>query len=491
MDRKLKAFAQLFRKLRHLLRLRAFLSAHTQRVSQHDFLDFILADRPLQPAKIGAIVLALQRLNPLRGNAQRIGYGQSHATAAVVNGQDASGGSHCGDYTSFCISPSHMASNRVLPPGLEQLMPEEAPDNQLAEKELEQRNQRKLNTVLHAGAVAQIVVGCTVILAICYVAKLILVTLLVSVLFAFMLEPVVNLLEKARLPRAAGAFLAVLFMLALMYAGSYFLYGKAMSFVHELPKYSDRIRSHLAHFRQQTTELEKTTQQVFPEDKNAKKPMPVKVENQGAPGGMSDKIGAVTEVVLTLCFIPFLTYFMLSWQEHARTKSVQLFRPEYRSTAYVTLGHISAMMKSFIAGNFLIGFFIGVCSAVIFGFLGVPYFYFVGFISGFLSLVPYLGIAVAMLPPIAAGLGVMGDTRLLLVAVTVVALHLLAMNVLYPKVLGKRLQLNPLVVTISLLIWGFIWGAMGLILAVPIMGAVKIVCDHVVSLRAIGDWMGE
>jgi len=370
-------------------------------------------------------------------------------------------------------------------------MPEEAPDSQLAEKELEEKKQRKLNTALHAGAVAQVILAAAVILAICYIAKLVLVTLLFSILLAFMLEPVVNLLEKIRLPRAAGAFLAVLFMLALMYAGSYFLYGKAMSFVHELPKYSDRIRSHLAHFRQQTTELEKTTKQVFPEDKNAKKPLPVQVENQGTQGMVSEKVGAVTEVVLTLCFIPFLTYFMLSWQEHARTKSVQLFRPENRSTAYVTLGHISAMMKSFIAGNFLIGLFIGVCSAVVFGFLGVPYFYFVGFISGFLSLVPYLGVAVAMLPPIAAGLGVMGDSRLLLVAVTVVALHLLAMNVLYPKVLGKRLQLNPLVVTISLLIWGFIWGAMGLILAVPIMAAVKIVCDHVVSLRPIGDWMGE
>jgi predicted PurR-regulated permease PerM len=293
-------------------------------------------------------------------------------------------------------------------------------------------------------------------------------------------------------PRAAGAFLAVLLMLAAMYAGSYFLYGKAMSFVHELPKYSERIRSHLAHFRQQTSELEKTTQQVFPEeDKSARKPMAVKVENQGTQGMVTEKLGAVTEIVLTLCFIPFLTYFMLSWQEHARTKSVQLFRPEYRSTAYVTLGHISAMMKSFIAGNFVIGLFMGICSVVIFGFLGVPYFYFIGFISGFFSLMPYLGIALAMLPPIAAGIGVMSDTRLLLVAAIVLGLHMLAMNVLYPKILGSRLQLNPLVVTISLLIWGFIWGAMGLILAVPIMAAVKIICDHVVSLRPIGDWMGE
>jgi predicted PurR-regulated permease PerM len=149
------------------------------------------------------------------------------------------------------------------------------------------------------------------------------------------------------------------------------------------------------------------------------------------------------------------------------------------------------MMKSFIAGNFAIGLFMSVCSVVIFGFLGVPYFYFLGFISGFLSLMPYLGIAMAMLPPIAAGIGTMSDARLLMVGATVLGLHLLAMNVLYPKILGSRLQLNPLVVTISLLIWGFIWGAMGLILAVPIMAAVKIICDHVTSLRPIGEWMGE
>ncbi|HEY1528554.1 MAG TPA: AI-2E family transporter [Candidatus Angelobacter sp.] len=384
-----------------------------------------------------------------------------------------------------------MASNRVIPPGPKQLMPEEAPDNHLAEKELEQRKERKLNTALHAGAVAQVIVATVVILAVCYFARLVLITLLVSILLAFMLEPLVSLLEKFRMPRSAGAFLAVLLMVAAIYAGSYFLYGRAMSFVHELPKYSERIRAHLANFRQQTSDLEKTTQQVLPPEKTGRNAMPVTVENQNTPGMVTQNLGAVTEVVLTLFFIPFLTYFMLSWREHARTKSVQLFRPEYRSTAYVTLGHISAMMKSFIAGNFAIGLFMSICSVVIFGFLGVPYFYFLGFISGFLSLMPYLGIAMAMLPPLAAGFGVMSDTRLLMVGATVLGLHLLAINVLYPKVLGSRLQLNPLVVTISLLIWGFVWGAMGLILAVPIMAAVKIVCDHVTSLRPIGDWMGE
>ena len=352
---------------------------------------------------------------------------------------------------------------------------------------------------------AQLLVATAVILAVCYVAKLVLVTLMVSVLLAFVLAPLVSVLERCRIPRPAGALVAILVLLAATYGASYFFYSRAVSFAHELPRYSERIRGLLSHVRQQTRELEKTTEQVLPQEKDAKdgkdgkdteakggdrKPLPVKVENS-APGLSTENVGAVTEVALTLIFIPFLVYFMLSWQEHTRTKSVLLFRPENRTTAYVTMGKISVMLKSFIAGNFVIGLFMSICSVVAFGLLGLPYFYFLGFISGFLSLMPYLGIALAMLPPLAAGMGVLSDTGLIIVAATVLGLHLLAMNVLYPKILGKRLQLNPLVVTISLLVWGFIWGAMGLVLAVPIMAAIKIICDHVTSLQALGEWMGD
>jgi predicted PurR-regulated permease PerM len=182
---------------------------------------------------------------------------------------------------------------------------------------------------------------------------------------------------------------------------------------------------------------------------------------------------------------------MLSWQEHARTRTVELFPAENRTTAYVTLGQISVMVRSFIAGNVIIGLFMSVISMIVFGLLGLPYFYFLGIISGFLSLLPYLGIVMAVLPPLAAGLGTVKDSGLIIIVATVLILHLFSMNVLYPKVIGRRLQLNPLLVTISLLLWGWLWGAMGLILAVPIMGVLKIVCDNVVALRRFGDWMGD
>jgi len=382
-----------------------------------------------------------------------------------------------------------MATNRIIPPGAEQLRPQEVPETRKDGEELRRQEERELGRALRAGSVAQIMVALAVALAICYFGKLVLVTLMVSILITFMLEPIVSLLERVRLPRPLGALLAILLLLGALYGASYFFYNRAVSFAQELPKYSHKIQGLLSHITKKTSELEKTTQQVLPSQNQGQKPVPVRVENGG--GLLAQNIGTVTEIVLTLFFIPFLVYFMLSWREHARTKTVQLFGPEYRSTAYVTMGQISLMMKSFIAGNFVIGLFISFGSMVVFGLLGLPYFYFLGFISGFLSLMPYLGVLLALVPPLAAGIGTLSSTGIIIIGVTVLGLHIFAMNVLYPKVLGKRLQLNPLVVTIALLIWGFIWGAMGLILAVPIMGAIKIICDHTPSLRPIGEWLGD
>ncbi len=386
-----------------------------------------------------------------------------------------------------------MATNRVIPPTPEQLSAETtAEETKIAQTELKQKRKRRLIRAVWAGSVAQVIIGIVVVLGILYLAKLVLVTLLVSVLIAFILEPLVSLLQRFRLPRPAAAFIAVVVLLAACWGASYFFYYRAVDFLQQMPKYTQQIRGKIAHFREQTRDLQQTTERMMPEEtRQAKNVQTVRIQTSPGSGMISQNLGAVTEIVLTLAFIPFLVYFMLSWQEHARIKTVELFPLENRTTAYATLGQISLMVRSFIAGNVIIGVFMSVISMIVFGLLGLPYFYFLGIISGFVSLVPYLGIVLAVLPPLAAGLGTVKDSGLIIIVATVLGLHLFAMNVLYPKVIGRRLQLNPLLVTISLLLWGWLWGAMGLILAVPIMGVLKIVCDNVVALRRFGDWMGE
>ena len=340
------------------------------------------------------------------------------------------------------------------------------------------------------GSVAQLVVAIAVVLAIAYYARLVLITIFVSVLLAFMLAPVVELLERIRLPRAVAAFAAVVILLSGMYGLTYVSYASAAAFMEELPKYTTKIRTSLTHFQKRAAGMQKTAEDILPDDPDQRRTVRVRQERDWSDV-LTNAAGTLTDLVLALSFIPFLIYFMLTWQGHVRSATVMLFKMEHRNTAYATLGHISAMIRSFIVGNVVIGAFMAVLSVLFFGLMGLPYFYFVGIVSGFLSLVPYLGVVLALLPPLLAAIGVASGPKLAAIVGVVLVLHLFALNVLYPKILGRRLQLNPLVVTIALLTWGWIWGAMGLILAVPIAGAMKIIFDHVDSLRPYGAWMGE
>jgi predicted PurR-regulated permease PerM len=349
-----------------------------------------------------------------------------------------------------------------------------------------------LHASIRAGSVAQIVVAGIAVIGLLYLLKVVMVTTLVAILLAFVLEPLVGWFARIRVPRPGGALIAVALLLCLAGNLTFFFYNRAVDFAIQLPQYSGKIRDTLATFRAQTTEIEESTRSVLASPKAGKRPLPVEVQEAPALSRViSAGTGTLAEVVLAISFVPFLVYFMLTWKDHMLTATVRLFPKEHRLVAHRTLGRISAMIRSFIVGNLLLGVVGTAVSTAVFWYLGIPYFYFLGVISGFATLIPYLGVFLALLPPLAAGFGVVDRTGILMILASVIGLHLVTMNVLYPKVVGKRLRLNPLVVTLALFFWAWIWGAMGLILAVPLVGATKIICDYVDSLRGLGAWLGE
>src|SRR5581483_8057698 len=328
---------------------------------------------------------------------------------------------------------------------------------------LSSEQEEVLQASIRAGSIAQVVVASIAVLGLIYLLKLVMITTLASMLLAFILEPVVQWLSRLRIPRAMGAMVAVLLMVVVWGALGYFFYSRAVDFATELPKYSGKLRDTVSKIRHQTSRIEETTRSVVhPELDGKKKPVAVEVQE---PSDISKVLSQSTstffEVLLAISFVPFLIYFMLTWKDHAHTATVRLFPKEHRLLAHRTVGRISSMIRSFIVGNVLLGVVISLISTAIFWYLGIPYFYFLGFISGFVSLIPYLGVFLAMLPPLAGGIEVLDKSGVLIVLVAVVGLHVVTMNVLYPKIVGKRLRLNPLAVTLALLFWAWIWGAMG------------------------------
>ena len=339
------------------------------------------------------------------------------------------------------------------------------------------------------GSVTQLIISIAVIGAICYLVQPVLVTLCVSLLFAFMLAPPTDLLQRAKLPRSVAAFLSVTFVSATLYGITYFSYDQGMRFIEELPRHASKYRQAILRVRQQAETLQKTSESVLPQTAGEKTAIRV-VQQPDAFDALFRNVGSVAEFVFLLSFVPFLVFFMLTWQDHLHTATVLLFPPENRKRTHRTLTLVGAMIRSFLLGSLLIGLVIGGLSTLVFGLLRLPYFYFTGFLSGFLSLVPYLGIVLAPIPPLLAGADVIDAKNALVVLAVVIVLHVIAVNLLYPKVLGNRLRVNPVVLTIALLFWGWLWGGIGLLLAIPITAAMKIIFDHVASLRPYGRWMG-
>jgi predicted PurR-regulated permease PerM len=342
-----------------------------------------------------------------------------------------------------------------------------------------------------AASHAQIVVALGVLLTIVYYGKAPLIVMISAVLVAFILEPVVQLLEWIRVPRWAAALLVVLLMLASIGIGISVTYARISDFIKQLPTYSDEIRAFIIRFRRPAEQIQSTTESILGGSTQGGTQGMTVLRQTSPADAIATGLGTLSDLIMSATFVPFLAYFMLTWKEHVRKSTVELFDPSHRRVAHATLGEISAMIKTFLAGNALIGIFLAVTGSLIFRLIGVPYSFIVGSLSGILSLVPYFGVLLAVVPPLIVGIGQIHRTGIAVICGTVLGLHLIAFQVLYPKLLGKRLALNPLAVTMALLFWGSLWGPWGLVLALPITAMMKIVFDHVERLKSFGGWLGE
>lgn len=339
-------------------------------------------------------------------------------------------------------------------------------------------------------AIAQVVLAVAATIGLIYLLKLVMVTILCSLLLAFTLDPLVVLLARIHIPRGIGAAIALLLLFAVFTGLTFFFYSRAQDFLDQLPRYSTTIRNSLRTIEIQAEKIESTTRSIVPDEKG-RKALPVQV--QEAPG-LTKMITAGAqygELVLAASFVPFLIYFMLTLKSHAHNATLHMFPKHHRLVAYRTIGRISEMVRAFIVSNILVGLINAVATSLVFWWVGLPYFYFLGPISAFAGLIPNLGVFFALLAPVAAGVGTLPPSKLLIVVIAVVTFHLITMNVLYPKIIGRRLRLNPLAVALSLLFWAWIWGALGLILAVPLVASAKIVCDYVEPLQGFADWLGD
>ena len=361
-------------------------------------------------------------------------------------------------------------------------------------------------------------------IALLYYGHIFFITMVIAVIIAFLLDPVVTAFVKLRLPRAVASFIVCSIALLTLYLMGLGLYTQFSGFVEELPSYNQRMNEIVDNIASQVDLIEKRTYQVIvPKRFQEKEPSPVQPQDKGkgrrTPGKTAPEptpapapipevrihpeptplityvygyVKSFYDVMLMASFVPFLVYFMLSWRDHMRRSFLYLFSGPGRQVAGKSWEGVADMVRAYVIGNFILGLLLSTISCLFFFTIRLPYWPLIGPISGFLSLVPYVGLPMAIAPALMAGLIVYPQPAIyVLIAVVIAVLHLIAMNLLYPKLVGSRVHLNPLVVTVALMLWGTLSGGIGLLLAIPITAGIKAVCDNVTSLHGYGKLLGD
>ena len=361
-----------------------------------------------------------------------------------------------------------------------------------------------------------------VVVALLYFGRVFFITVIIAAIISFLLDPAVRFFMKLKMPRGLASFVVCSLGLMFLYLAGVGVYTEGVQMLNDLPAYGTRINALVDGATTRMDNLEKSMYRTLM-PKRFQEEVQQQAEREAAARSNNNKkkkpellpVPAVQDVrvlpeptplvnyaytyltsfynvLLMASFVPFLVYFQLSWGDHLRTRVLYLFEGADRHVAGRALASVAEMVRAYVIGNFLLGVVLSIASSILFASVKLPYWLVAGPLSGFLSLIPYIGLPLAMMPPLIAALPMStGPELYLFLTVSVALLHLFALNLLYPKFVGARVHLNPLVVTLALMFWGMLWGGIGLVLAIPLTAAIKAVCDNVGSLQAYGKLLGD
>jgi len=333
------------------------------------------------------------------------------------------------------------------------------------------------------------VLAAAIILLFFYYAAGVVITLLLSILLAYFLDPAVEFLEKWRVPRTVGAMIMVLILIAVLVAAGYGLWTRTEDFASNWPRYSGVLRQAAVAVEGKIKGIEVQVSQVTP-GQGASSPPVARADSGIVRTLIMRGIGSLYALLLEVTFMPFLVFFMLSGKREVWHGTLQLFPVSRRTQVKETLEDLRDVLRDYLIGMTLVALMVIAASSLFFWIQDLDYPILTGIVSGLLNMVPYIGAVMAWLPAFMIGLAKWNTVgHFVGLAVVLTAIHIVALNFVAPQLVGRRVRLNAVAITIALLFWGWVWGGMGLVLAIPITAALRVICDHTESWKPIGRWL--
>jgi predicted PurR-regulated permease PerM len=338
-------------------------------------------------------------------------------------------------------------------------------------------------------------------------ARDVFIPLALGLLVSYSLAPLVDRLQRWRVPRAIGA--ALLLVGAIGGFGSlvYSLSDDAAVLISSLPDAAQKVRDSLRAGRgapespiekvqRAAAKLEEAAAERSPPATPAQRGV-TRVQVERAHFDIQDylwtgTLGLVGIVgqALVVCFI---AYFLLASGDSFRRKMVRIAGPgfaEKRITIEV-LDDITRQIQSYLRVQIFGSVLVGLATGLAFLFIGLDHAAVWGVAAAVLNLVPYLGsVAISGSAALVGFLqfGTAGEA--LLVGGSSLAIHTVVGNLVSPWLTGRASRMSPVVIFVGVLAWGWLWGLWGLLLGAPLLMVVKAVCDRVDHLKGVSELLG-
>ena len=327
-------------------------------------------------------------------------------------------------------------------------------------------------------------------------AKTLLIPIALAVLISYALAPVVSWLERHRIPRFAGAGLVLLLILGVSATGAYALRDDARELVDTLPKALQRVRELvLSQLGQGGRAIQSASQDT---GRQGQESGGTGIEPAlGSPGHMTGSLAqrgveAILSLAGHLVVIFFLIYFLLISGHHVRNRLVEIAGPEpgRRRTTSAIIDEINFQIQRYLLVLLVTAVIVGTATWFVLAWMGVERALIWGILAGGFNSIPYFGPVIVSGGLFAVGIVQGGGiAQALQMSGAAILITSLEGWLLTPLLMGKAERMSALAVFLGLLLWTWVWGAWGTVLAVPMMVVMKSVADNVETLRPIGRLM--
>ena len=352
-------------------------------------------------------------------------------------------------------------------------------------------------------------------ISVLYLAKVLLLPLGFAVLFAFLLAPVVALLERLRLPRLIAALCVILTFAGLLMVAAWTLFTQFVAIANDLPTYGDNIAQKMqslhspsnSAYSRAEREIEDISEELgianstgaiqLPGEAKSK-PIgttpehPVQVREVGRPTGRLDQLGGIIEPFTTALLAIVFTFFVLLQREDLRNRLFRLSGDRNLSRMTQAMSDASRRISRYFLVQITVNVTYGAIVCLALYLIGRPHSVLFAALATLCRFVPYIGAPVAALTPTLLSLAVFpGWSHSALIFGCFVVLEIVTANYVEPHVYGKHTGLSSLAVLIAAVFWTLIWGPVGLILSIPLTVCLVVMGSHVPSLEFLTVLLGD